>query len=74
MDDDVRMLKPEEAAEIMRVTRRRMLQLPIKQHRLGDRTIRYRLADIYSYLGIEDPNDGNDSGAGACPGPLWVRP
>ncbi|HVN33305.1 MAG TPA: hypothetical protein VMT45_15115 [Thermoanaerobaculaceae bacterium] len=52
----VRMLTPDEAAEFIGVTRRRVLQLPIKQIRVSDRTIRYRLKDIYEHLGIEDPN------------------
>ena len=54
MDTDVKLLAPEEAAEFLGVTRRRVLQLPIKQLRLGDRTIRYLLSDIYEFLGFHD--------------------
>ena len=50
----VKLLAPEEAAEFLGVTRRRILKLPIKQLRLGDRTIRYLLADIYEFLGLGD--------------------
>lgn len=63
MDNDFRLLTPEEAAEFLNVTRRRMLQLPVKRIRLSDRTIRYRLRDIYEHLGIEDPNAGDGEGA-----------
>ena len=52
--DPVKLLAPEEAAEFLGVTRRRILKLPIKQLRLGDRTIRYLLADIYEFLGFDD--------------------
>jgi len=51
-----RLLTPEEVAQLLRVTPRHVLQLPIKQVRMGHRTIRYRLRDVYDYLGIEDPN------------------
>ena len=68
MDQNARLLTPEEAADFLQVTRRRMLQLPIKQTRLGDRTIRYRLEAIYDYLGIEDPNpeSGEDENEGVA--------
>jgi len=61
MDKDVNLLAPEEAAEFLGVTRRRLLQLPIKQLRLGDRTIRYLLEDIYEFLGIDDSRRSCDS-------------
>lgn len=54
--DDPRLMTPEEVAEFLAVTRRRVLQLPIKQVRIGDRTVRFRLEDVYAYAGIEDPN------------------
>ena len=54
MDTEAKLLAPEEAAEFLAITRRRILQLPIRQFRLGDRTIRYRLEDIYEFLGIDD--------------------
>jgi predicted DNA-binding transcriptional regulator AlpA len=56
MKTSVRLLAPEEVAEFLGVSRRRVLQLPLTQVRLGDRTIRYRLSDLYSFAGIEDPN------------------
>lgn len=65
MDTDVKLLAPEEAAEFLAVTRRRILQLPIRQLRLGSRTIRYRLEDIYEFLGIDDSHRSCDLSAGA---------
>jgi hypothetical protein len=65
MDISVRMLSPDEAAEFLGVTRRRMLQLPIKQVRVSDRTIRYRLKDLYEHCGIEDPNAFYEEGSGS---------
>lgn len=56
MDMNVRLMTPDEAAEFLGVTRRRVFQLPIKQRRLGERTIRFHLTDIYEYLGMDDPN------------------
>jgi predicted DNA-binding transcriptional regulator AlpA len=53
--DAIRLLRPEEAAELLGVTRRRMLRLPVEQVRLGQRTIRYRLRDVCEFAGIEDP-------------------
>ncbi len=55
METEAHLLTPDEAARFLNVTRRRLLQLPIKQVRLGDRTIRYRTQDIYHYLEIDKP-------------------
>ena len=51
-----RMLSTEEVEELLGVSSRTVLNLPIKQYRLGPRTIRFRLSDVYGYLGIENPN------------------
>jgi predicted DNA-binding transcriptional regulator AlpA len=51
-----RMIPTDEVAELLGVSSRMVLNLPIKQFRLGPRTIRFRLADVYDYLGIENPN------------------
>lgn len=61
-DDDFRLLTPDEAAELLCVSRRRVLQLPLRKFRIGDRTIRYRLSDIYDFAGVEDPNLGPEDG------------
>ncbi len=62
MNDDARLLTPDEAAHLMGVTRRRALKLPIRQVRLGHRTIRFRRRDLYEYLGIEDAGWRKDDG------------
>jgi hypothetical protein len=46
----------EEAAELMGVSARMVLMLPIRQIRIGAKTIRFRLQDIYDFLGIDNPN------------------
>ncbi len=51
-----RMLSTEEVAELLGVSSRTVLNLPIKQYRLGPRTIRFRLSDVYDYLGVDNPN------------------
>ena len=40
----------------MGISVRKLAMLPIKQIRIGPRTIRYRLQDVYEFLGIENPN------------------
>ena len=50
------MISTEEVAELLGVSSRTVLNLPIKQYRLGPRTIRFRLADVYEYLGVDNPN------------------
>jgi excisionase family DNA binding protein len=60
MDDSAtpgeRMISTEEVAQLLGISSRTVLNLPIKQYRLGPRTIRFRLSDVYAYLGIENPN------------------
>jgi hypothetical protein len=51
-----RLLTPLEVAELMGISVRKLAMLPIKQIRIGPRTIRYRLQDVYEFLGIENPN------------------
>jgi excisionase family DNA binding protein len=50
------LLTVEEVADLLGITSRKVLALPIKQFRLGARTIRFRLQDVTSYLGIDNPN------------------
>jgi hypothetical protein len=50
-----RLLTTEEVAELIGVSPRMVLALPIPQIRLGTRTIRYRLRDVYEFLGIDEP-------------------
>ena len=40
----------EEVAEMLKVSKRRVLDSPIPQVRLGRRTIRYLREDVYNYL------------------------
>ena len=53
---DPRLLTADEVADIMGVSARTVLALPIRQVRVGDRLIRFRVPDIYAYLGLDDPN------------------
>lgn len=49
-------LSTEEVAQLLGVTPRMVLLLPLRQIKLGHRTIRFRLRDVYEYLGIDNPN------------------
>ncbi len=51
-----RLLTAEEVAELMGISVRTVLMLPIKQIRIGPRIIRFRLRDVYEFLGLENPN------------------
>jgi excisionase family DNA binding protein len=51
-----RLFTTEEVAEFLGVSSRTVLMLPIRQYKLGTRTIRYRLEDVYNFLGIDNPN------------------
>jgi predicted DNA-binding transcriptional regulator AlpA len=51
-----RLLTTAEVAELLGVSERKVLMLPIKQIRIGPRTIRYRLAEVYEFLGLDNPN------------------
>jgi len=47
----------EEIGEFLGMSSRSVLLLPIRQYRLGPRTIRYRLSDVYRFIGLDNPND-----------------
>jgi hypothetical protein len=51
-----RLLTAEEVGELLCISSRKVLLLPIPQIRLGPRIIRYRLRDVYEHVGIENPN------------------
>ena len=51
-----RLVTTEEVAELLGVSSRMVLNLPIRQHKLGPRTIRFRLRDVYGYLDLDNPN------------------
>jgi hypothetical protein len=51
-----RLFTADEVAELLGVSARKVLMLPIRQIRMGSRTIRYRLSEVYSYLDIDNPN------------------
>ena len=53
-DQPERLFTAEEVGELMGVSGRKVLMLPIPQIKLGTRTIRYRLRDVYRYLGLDD--------------------
>lgn len=54
------LLSAYEVAELIGTSPRLVLALPIRQIRIGARTIRYRLRDVYDYFGLDDhPNDGD---------------
>jgi len=55
MYETIRLLTPDEAAAVLRVSRRRLLQLPIRRTMISERTLRYRFADLCTYLGIDAP-------------------
>lgn len=46
----------EEVAELLKVSPRMVLMMAIPQVKLGARTIRYRLSDVYDAIGVENPN------------------
>jgi hypothetical protein len=50
------LLTVDEVAGLLRVSPRKVLMLPIKQFRIGPRLVRYRLADVYSFIDVENPN------------------
>ena len=50
------LLTAEEVADLMGVSPRTVLQLPLKQIRISPRLIRFRLEDVYAFLGIDSPN------------------
>jgi predicted DNA-binding transcriptional regulator AlpA len=50
-----RLITAEEVADLLGVSRRKVLLLPIKQIRIGPRIIRYRLEDVLCFLAIENP-------------------
>ena len=58
MDSSIgeRLLTTEEVADLLGVSTRKVLLLPIKQLRLGRRLVRFRLADVYEFMGVEHPN------------------
>jgi predicted DNA-binding transcriptional regulator AlpA len=51
-----RLISIEEGAELLGVSSRTVLNLPIKHYWLGPRTIRFRLSDVCLYLGMDNPN------------------
>jgi DNA-binding CsgD family transcriptional regulator len=57
-DEDVRvrLYTAAEIGELMGISARKVLMLPIKQVRLGTRTIRYKLTDVYAYIGVDNSN------------------
>ena len=50
------LLTAEEVADLLNVSTRKVYLLPIKYIRIGPRLIRYRIADVYEFLGIDHPN------------------
>ncbi len=47
----------DDVAELMGVSARTVLMLPIRQIRIGARTMRFRLGDVYDFLGLDNPNE-----------------
>ena len=45
-----KLLTPDEAANMLALSKRHLLELPIRRIRFGHRTIRYRIQDIERYL------------------------
>jgi len=56
LQDGEQLLSTDEVAQMLGVSTRMVRALPIKQFKLGARTIRFRVSDVYDYLGIDDPN------------------
>ncbi len=54
--DTERMVSANEIAALFGVSPRMVLSLPIRQIRLGPRTIRFRLSDVYEHFGVDGPN------------------
>ena len=51
-----KLLTTEDVADLLGVSTRSVLMLPIRQLKIGPRLIRFRLRDVYQYLGVENPN------------------
>jgi len=50
IDDDDSLLSPATIAQMLGVSTRQVLRLPIKQLRIGHHTVRYRRADVEAFL------------------------
>lgn len=59
------LLTAKQVAEILGVSARKVLSLPLKRIRIGSRTIRFRLADVYRTLEVDPTRGGggNDDSA-----------
>jgi predicted DNA-binding transcriptional regulator AlpA len=51
-----RLVNVYDLSELMGISVRMVLTLPIRQIRIGPRTVRWRLSDVYEFLGVDDPN------------------
>jgi predicted DNA-binding transcriptional regulator AlpA len=51
------LLSTAEVGRLLRMSSKTVLRKPIKQVRLGPRTIRYRLEDVQDYIQSGDPQD-----------------
>lgn len=46
-----------EVGELLGVSSRTVLMSPIKRIRLGPKTIRFRLRDVYEFYGLDEPEE-----------------
>ncbi len=44
----------EEIAELFGISSRMVLSLPLKQYRIGPRTIRFRLSEVRAHFGLDE--------------------
>lgn len=46
-----------EVAELLAISSRTVLLSPIRQIRLGPKTIRFRLRDVFQHYGLDEPEE-----------------
>jgi hypothetical protein len=51
-----RLVSAADIAELFGISERKALMLPLKQYRISERIIRFRLSEVYEYFGIDHPN------------------
>jgi hypothetical protein len=49
-----RLLTAEEIGDLLGITGRKVLMLPIKRIRIGTRIVRFRLRDVYDFIDLEN--------------------
>lgn len=50
MDSELQLISPDQVAEMLGVSKRALLELPIRRVTLGHRTVRFHPADIKAFI------------------------